>query len=133
MRTSRKDFAVVKRGDAPDDPLLQVKHAGWLWSRETVGDGVSGGGDIRVALFGDATQYFPERDDYVVASVAGKTSEYYFCEVGSGASFVLGALDFEGATKKNRPLLAVGDTVYARITETGGFLRGRLSCVNPRS
>lgn len=42
-------------------------------------------------------------------------------------------MDFEGATKRNRPNLQVGQIVYARITEVSGYLKGKVSCINPKS
>lgn len=42
-------------------------------------------------------------------------------------------MDFEGATKKNKPNLHVGQYLFARITETNHYLKGKLSCINPNS
>jgi len=42
-------------------------------------------------------------------------------------------MDFEGATKKNKPNLQVGQYIFSRITETNHYLKGKLSCINPNS
>jgi exosome complex component RRP40 len=57
----------------------------------------------------------------------------YFCSIGSGSQFILSSLDFEGATKKNRPNIQVGSLIYARVVEANSLLRGKISCINPKS
>jgi exosome complex component RRP40 len=44
---------------------------------------------------------------------------------------ILGALEFDGATKRNKPNLNVGDIVYTRVAEYSKFIGARLSCLNP--
>ena len=43
----------------------------------------------------------------------------------------LGNLEFDGATKRNRPNLNTGDLVFARVAEYSKFLGVKLSCLNP--
>ncbi len=69
----------------------------------------------------------------MIATVNKKTSENYLCSFKCGSEYLLNVLDFEGATKKNRPNLEVGSLIYARIVENSGYLRGKLSCINPTS
>jgi exosome complex component RRP40 len=123
VKTSKCDYDLLKSGEGVE---LKCRHGGWVWSAEKETE-------LRVALFGCSDQYYPQKDDYVIVVVSGKTNDNYFCSLGSGTSYVLSALDFEGATKKNRPNLAVGSLVYARVIETSGCLRGRISCINPKS
>lgn len=46
----------------------------------------------------------------------------------SGA--LLPTLAFEGATKRNRPMLKVGDTVFCRVTSASAYTDPELSCMN---
>ncbi|CAK90577.1 unnamed protein product (macronuclear) [Paramecium tetraurelia] len=42
-------------------------------------------------------------------------------------------MGFEGATKKNKSNIQVGQLLYARVTELNHYLKGKLSCINPQS
>lgn len=42
-------------------------------------------------------------------------------------------MDFEGATKKNKPNISNGQWLYSRVTELNHYLKGKLSCINPAS
>ena len=50
-------------------------------------------------------------------------------EIGAAHKAALPALSFEGATRRNRPNLKVGDSVYARVTAAGRDAEPQLSCV----
>lgn len=43
----------------------------------------------------------------------------------------LGALAFDGATKRNRPSLRIGSLVYARVSKTNKDLEPEISCEAP--
>lgn len=43
---------------------------------------------------------------------------------------VLGSLEFDGATKRNKPNLNPGDLVYTRVSEYSKFIGAKLSCLN---
>jgi exosome complex component RRP40 len=88
---------------------------------------------MKVALFHSPFRYQAEKDDFVIATLQGKSGENYFCDVGDGGTYVLNGMDFEGATKKNRPNLNVGAVLYTRVVSVPGYLRGRISCINPKS
>ena len=42
-------------------------------------------------------------DDFVIGCVTSRTSEFFVLNIGGPSEAVLGVLEFEGATKKNRP------------------------------
>lgn len=42
----------------------------------------------------------------------------------------LEGLAFDGATKRNRPNLNIGDLIFTRISEYSKFLGAKVSCLN---
>ncbi|ODQ50473.1 hypothetical protein SAICODRAFT_31799, partial [Saitoella complicata NRRL Y-17804] len=55
----------------------------------------------------------------------------YKLDIGSAHAAQLDALAFEGATKKNRPMLNIGSLVYARVTLANKDMEPELECVDP--
>ena len=51
-------------------------------------------------------------------------------DIRSPTAALLPVLAFAGATKRNRPRLVVGDTVYARIAETSRDQEPELTCID---
>lgn len=43
---------------------------------------------------------------------------------------LLGGLEFDGATKRNKPNLNPGDLVFSRVSEYSKFIGAKLSCLN---
>lgn len=70
-------------------------------------------------------------DDLVVGVVLEKHAESYRVEIGASQPASLPALAFEGATKRNRPNLAVGALVYARVSIAHRDIEVELSCTSP--
>lgn len=68
-------------------------------------------------------------NEYVIGTVTGRQGENYAVDIGIHRSASLGALAFEGATKRNRPMLNVGDLVYARLTVANKDMEPELVCV----
>jgi exosome complex component RRP40 len=67
-------------------------------------------------------------DDLVIGTVIDKLGESYKVDLGGAAPAVLSALAFEGATRKNRPLLTVGSVVYARVAVANKDMETELVC-----
>ena len=63
----------------------------------------------------DQKRYVPVMDDVVIGVVASRHAENYKVDVGSSSLAQLDALAFDGASKRNKPNLQVGDIVYARV------------------
>lgn len=75
--------------------------------------------------------FLPQEQDRVVGIVQDRAGsdnggDVYRVHVGSSHTALLNNLDFEGATKRNKPLLKPGVVVYARVTST--VLDPILSC-----
>ncbi|KAM3129023.1 Exosome component 3 [Paramecium bursaria] len=120
LQTSKRDLEINK------DLLLSIKCAGWLWTKQE-------DNKCKIAIFNNSINYYPEIGDHVIAQITGKNSEFYFCSLGNGQTYNLNQLDFEGATKKNKPNLQIGQYLYSRVVDTHFYLRGKLSCINPKS
>lgn len=78
-------------------------------------------------------QYYPKIDDFVIGIIRSKNSAYYSLDIRSCNEAQLSVLDFEGATKKNRPNYEVGQLIYCRVVEDNKYLKPKASCINPKS
>ncbi|KAH8915597.1 hypothetical protein BT69DRAFT_1325112 [Atractiella rhizophila] len=61
-------------------------------------------------------KYTPAMNDPVIGIVTHKHAEGYRVDIGTSQPAALDALAFEGATKRNKPNLKIGETVYARVS-----------------
>lgn len=75
-------------------------------------------------------RYIPSRGENVVGIVTQKSGDIYKVDVGASEQATLSYLAFEGATKKNRPDLQVGDVVYAKMLVASKDMEPELVCVD---
>lgn len=75
-------------------------------------------------------QYVPAPNDQVIGQVTKGGVESYSVSLFSAHNGTLPALAFEGATRRNRPNLAVGDLVYARVAAVESWMEPELSCID---
>ena len=82
------------------------------------------------------SRYRPHQEDRVVGIVEdrmgqdGNGGDYYRVNIGASHLAILSNLAFEGATKRNKPHLQVGQVVYARVSSLNdGLLEPSLSCL----
>eukprot|EP00890_Picochlorum_soloecismus_P000845 jgi/Picsp_1/1761/NSC_05233-R1_exosome complex exonuclease rrp40 len=73
-------------------------------------------------------KYLPSTNDSVIGIVRNKYPEHYEVDLNSPFYGLLPVLAFEGATKRNRPLVKAGDAVYCRVTRVDPDLPATLSC-----
>ena len=73
-------------------------------------------------------RYSPSTNDSVIGVIRNKYPEHYEVDLNSPFYGLLPVLAFEGATKRNRPLLKTGDAVYCRVTRVDPDLPAMLSC-----
>eukprot|EP00750_Incisomonas_marina_P006121 INCI14330.1.p2 GENE.INCI14330.1~~INCI14330.1.p2 ORF type:complete len:248 (-),score=47.56 INCI14330.1:2405-3061(-) len=79
-------------------------------------------------------RYVPVTDDVVIGVVASRHAENYKVDVGTSSLVQLDALAFDGASKRNKPNLQVGDVVYARVILANCDVEPEISCaVSERS
>ncbi|KAJ9594012.1 hypothetical protein L9F63_014572 [Diploptera punctata] len=75
-------------------------------------------------------RYVPARGETVVGIVLNKAGEIFKVDIGSSEQASLAYLAFEGATKKNRPDIQVGDIVFARLLAASRDMEPELVCVD---
>ena len=67
----------------------------------------------------------------MIGKVVSKYAYSYELEIGAYCPAVLDALEFDGATKKNKPNLDINALVYCRVKAVDKFSRPVLSCMSP--
>eukprot|EP00282_Hemiselmis_andersenii_P033785 CAMPEP_0169466370 /NCGR_PEP_ID=MMETSP1042-20121227/21731_1 /TAXON_ID=464988 /ORGANISM="Hemiselmis andersenii, Strain CCMP1180" /LENGTH=237 /DNA_ID=CAMNT_0009579417 /DNA_START=15 /DNA_END=728 /DNA_ORIENTATION=+ len=74
-------------------------------------------------------RYAPCLEDMVLGIVTDKHADDYKIDIRSSCGAILPALSFEGATKRSRPRLNIGATVYARVCQAIRDCEPELTCV----
>ena len=77
-----------------------------------------------------STTYIPEKNEFVIGIIKMKIGESYVVDINSPLDGSFGILEFDGATKRNRPNLSQGDLVYVRIVDYNKYMGASLSCIN---
>jgi exosome complex component RRP40 len=75
--------------------------------------------------------YMPQIEDLVLGVVVEKHGDNYKVDIGSTQPAVLGAMAFEGATKRNKPNVAVGSLMYCRVAVADKDMETELTCCSP--
>ncbi|XP_035909407.1 exosome complex component RRP40 [Anopheles stephensi] len=75
-------------------------------------------------------RYVPNRGELVIGVVMAKAGDIFRLDIGSCENASLSYMAFEGATKKNRPDVNVGDIVYARLLIAHPDVEPELVCVD---
>ena len=75
-------------------------------------------------------RYIPAVDETVIGIVSEVHAENYNLDISAPVKAVLPVLSFEGATKHNRPKLAVGSLVHCRVLKTSSTAEPLLTCVD---
>lgn len=75
-------------------------------------------------------RYIPNRGENVVGIVVQKGGDIFKVDIGASEQASLSYLSFEGATKKNRPDLQVGDLVFAKLIVASKDMEPELVCVD---
>lgn len=80
----------------------------------------------------DATQrrYIPVKGESVIGIVTQKAGDIFRVDIGASESAVISYLAFEGATKKNRPDVHVGDLLFGRLLVASKDFESELICVD---
>lgn len=89
---------------------------------------------VHIDVFPDqalSNYYFPKSGDLVLGRITNKFAFSYEVDIGAYSTATLDALEFDGATKKNKPNLEVNSLIYCRILSTDRFSRPTLSCISP--
>jgi len=76
-------------------------------------------------------RYIPAVGDFVIGHIASKIGvDFFRTDIGAAQPAVLSYLHFEGATKKNRPNVKVGDLVFCRVIVDEKHREPEVSCVD---
>lgn len=75
-------------------------------------------------------RYIPVKGEAVVGIVTSKAGDYFKVDIGSSEQASLHYLGFEGATKKYRPNVNVGEAVYATILGASKDMETELVCID---
>ncbi|KAF8503228.1 exosome complex exonuclease RRP40 [Hysterangium stoloniferum] len=80
-------------------------------------------------------RYVPAAQEGVIGVVTARTGggETYRVDIGSAHPAQLDGLAFEGATKRNRPILKVGSLVYARVSLAHKDMEPELECFDAQT
>lgn len=75
-------------------------------------------------------RYIPSQGENVVGIVTQKLGETFKVDIGASEPASLSYLAFEGASKRNRPDVQVGDIVYAKLLVASKDMEPELVCVD---
>lgn len=74
--------------------------------------------------------YTASTEDKIVGIVTWATPEFYELDIMADRKAILNSLAFEGATKKSKPNLKVGDLVFCWVEQTPAYLATWLTCIS---
>lgn len=75
-------------------------------------------------------RYIPNKGETVIGVVIQKAGDIFRVDIGASEPAALSYLAFEGATKKNRPNVSVGDLVFAKLLVAYKDFESELICVD---
>jgi exosome complex RNA-binding protein Rrp4 len=74
--------------------------------------------------------YSPKEEDVVLGIIVQKSSEFVKVDISTYSHAILNTKDFEGATKKLKPIINLGDIIFARVSKVNKFDAPVLSCLS---
>ncbi|XP_030341523.1 exosome complex component RRP40 isoform X1 [Strigops habroptila] len=75
-------------------------------------------------------QYVPIKGDHVIGIVTAKAGDVFKLDVGGSEQASLSYLAFEGATKRNRPNVQVGDLIYGQFVVANKDMEPEMVCID---
>ncbi|KAF4519718.1 hypothetical protein B566_EDAN015470 [Ephemera danica] len=75
-------------------------------------------------------RYVPARGECVLGVVTNARGEMFRVDIGASDDACISYLAFEGATKKNRPMINVGDVLFAKLLVASKEMEPELVCVD---
>ena len=76
-----------------------------------------GGGVLVYWVNSHSKRYVASKGENVIGVVTAKTGDLFRVDIGTSQPASLSYLAFEGATKRNRPNVNIGDIVYAKVCQ----------------
>uniref|UniRef100_A0A0M3IFZ6 Ribosomal RNA-processing protein 40 n=1 Tax=Ascaris lumbricoides TaxID=6252 RepID=A0A0M3IFZ6_ASCLU len=77
-----------------------------------------------------SNRYIPQEGDKVLGVVKASRGDLIKVDIGASDIASISFLGFEGATKRNRPVLKTGDLIYAAVILAMRHLEATLTCVD---
>ncbi|CAL8262467.1 unnamed protein product [Lota lota] len=106
LRRNGDDVVVCKSG------VLRHKHPNLYW------------------VDSQQRRYVPVKGESVIGIITTKSGDVFKVDVGGSEQASLSYLAFEGATKRNRPNVQVGDLVYAQFLIANKDMEPELVCID---
>ncbi|KAJ8036214.1 Exosome complex component RRP40 [Holothuria leucospilota] len=75
-------------------------------------------------------RYIPAKGENVIGIVTLRAGDIFRVDIGSNLPASLSYLSFEGATKRNRPNVQIGDLVYAKLLVANRDMDPELVCID---
>ncbi|XP_069575609.1 exosome complex component RRP40-like, partial [Brachyistius frenatus] len=75
-------------------------------------------------------QYVPAKGETIIGIVTAKSGDVFKVDFGGSEQASLSYLSFEGATKRNRPNVQVGDLVFAQFIVANKDMEPELVCID---
>nr|KAF6433339.1 exosome component 3 [Molossus molossus] len=110
-------------GERCGDRLLVTK-CGRLRHKEP------GGGGGVYWVDSQQKRYVPVKGDHVIGIVTAKSGDIFKVDVGGSEPASLSYLAFEGATKRNRPNVQVGDLIYGQFVVANKDMEPEMVCID---
>ncbi|XP_027865448.1 exosome complex component RRP40 isoform X2 [Xiphophorus couchianus] len=79
---------------------------------------------------GDRLLYVPAKGETVIGIVTVKSGDVFKVDIGGSEAASLSYLAFEGATKRNRPNIQVGDLLLAQLVVANKDMEPELVCID---
>ena len=77
-----------------------------------------------------ATRYFPKANDTLIGIVTMKNPEFFTLDINAQSNALLSTLEFQGATRKDKPKYEQGTLVYCKVILADRLAKTQLSCIS---
>ncbi|KAJ7134722.1 exosome complex exonuclease RRP40 [Mycena epipterygia] len=81
----------------------------------------------------NSRRYVPASQESVIGVIIQKAGEGFRVDIGSAQPASLDGLAFEGATKRNKPNIKIGNLIYARISLAHKDMEPELECFDAQT
>jgi exosome complex component RRP40 len=82
----------------------------------------------RFFVLSNHKRYYAAVGDTVVGVISDRNAEFYRVRLHGTIMAILPVLAFDGATKRNKPNLAIGALVFARVVSVSKYMDTELTC-----
>ena len=78
-----------------------------------------------------ANTYLPRENDTIIGVIVGRNPEFFTVDIGSESLANLSTLEFQNATRKEKPNYIEGTLIYCRVLSVDHYSKVQLTCINP--